>query len=62
MLPTNLIKWRASYEDMTVGDEFSLISVEKGEEQKSNVRAVHISIRHDDDAVVSQSLDVEFDT
>jgi hypothetical protein len=38
---------------MTVGDEFSLISVEKGEEQKANVRSVHVSVCHDDDAVVS---------
>jgi hypothetical protein len=47
---------------MTVSDEFSLISVEEGEEQKANVRPVHVSVRHDDDAVISQSLDVEFDT
>ena len=44
---------------MTVGDEFSLISVKEGEEQESNMRSVYIRIRHDNDAVVSKSLDVK---
>ena len=46
---------------MTVCDKFSLISVEEGKEQKSNMRTIHICISHDDNAMVSQSLDVEFD-
>ena len=46
---------------MSVGDELSLIAVEEGQQQQSNVRAVDISVSHDDDGVVAEGLEVELD-
>jgi hypothetical protein len=47
---------------MTIGNELSLVSVEKGQQKEPYVRSVHICVRHDDDAVVPETLDVKLDT
>ena len=35
------------------------LTVEEGEQQSANVRAVDVGVGHDDDAVVAQFVDVE---
>ena len=40
-------------------DDLRHLSIEEGEEQSSDMRAVDVGVRHDDDLVVAQFLDVE---
>ena len=44
---------------MATLNQLGHLAVEEGQEQRADVRAVHIGIGHDDDAVVAQLVDVE---
>src|SRR3989344_884153 len=45
--------------EVSGGDELEEVAVEEGEQQGADVRAVHVGVGHDDDAVVAQGGDVE---
>ena len=45
--------------DVAAFDQFGHLAVEEGQEQGADVRAVHVGIGHDDDAVVTQFFGVE---
>src|SRR5207247_2570382 len=45
--------------DMTGFDQLGHLPVEEGEDQRADVRAVDVGVRHDDDAVVADAGDVE---
>src|SRR5882672_1659163 len=52
----HLEKRRLRDVDMTTLDQLGHLPVEKSKQKGANVRAVHVGIRHDDDAVVAQLL------
>jgi hypothetical protein len=58
---THFVQGRACDEDMTVRYELPLVSVEKGEQEEPYVRSIHVCVRHDDDAMVPETLDVKLD-
>src|SRR4051794_30198801 len=45
--------------DVAVLDHLRQLPVEEREQQRADVRAVHVRVGHDDDAVIAQLLDVE---
>ena len=45
---------------MSALDQFRHLPEEEGQQQRANMRAVHVRVRHDDDAVVAQLVGVEF--
>src|SRR6185295_5733001 len=45
--------------DVTAIDELPGLAVEKREQQRPDVGAVHVGVRHDDDAVIAQFRRVE---
>jgi hypothetical protein len=45
--------------DMATTDEFGHLPEEEGQQQRADVRTIHIGIGHDDDPAVSQFADVE---
>ncbi len=45
--------------DVAALDQFGHLAVEEGQQQGADVRAVHVGVGHDDDAVVAQLGDVE---
>ena len=45
--------------DVAALDQLGHLAVEEGEQQRADVRAVHVGVGHDDDAVVAQLGDVE---
>ena len=55
----DLVQRRLGDVDVTTFHQRGHLAVEEGEKQGADVRAVDIGIRHDDDAVVAQLLDVE---
>ena len=36
------------------------LAIEEGQQQRADVRSVHVRVGHDDDAVIAQLVDVEF--
>lgn len=56
----HLIKRRLRDIEMATLDQFRHLAEEEGQQQGTNVGAVDISIRHDDDLVVAQLVCVEF--
>ena len=46
-------------EDVAAVDHLGVLPIEERQQQRADVRAVHVRVRHDDDAVVPQFLDVE---
>jgi len=44
---------------VTALDEFGHLPVEKSQQQRTDMRAVDIGVRHDDDAVVAQFVGIE---
>ena len=46
--------------DVAAFDQLGHLAVEEGQEQGADVRAVHVGIGHDDDAVVAQFFGIEF--
>ena len=45
--------------DVAALDELGHLAVEEGQDQRADVRAVHVGVRHDDHAVVAELRDVE---
>ena len=45
--------------DVTALDQLGHLSIKESEQQRANVRTVHIRIGHDDDAVVAQFVDIK---
>ena len=45
--------------DVASLDQFGHLTIEKGKQQGANVCTVHISVGHDDDAVVAQFVNIE---
>ena len=56
----HLVQRRLGNIDMAPLDEFRHLPVEEGEQQGANMGAIHVRIRHDDDAVVTQLVRIEF--
>ena len=48
------VKRRHGKIEMSVCDQLPHFSIEVGQQQRGDVRAVHIGIGHDDDALVAQ--------
>ena len=48
------IERRLRDEEMAAVDQFRHLAEEEGEQQRADVRAVHVGVGHDDDAVVAQ--------
>src|SRR5262245_64507587 len=55
----DLVERRLRDEEMPVIDEPWHLPIEKGEQQRADMGAVDVGVRHDDDLVVAQLLDVE---
>ncbi len=55
----HLIERRLRDVDMTALDEFRHLAEEEGQQQRTNMRTVDVSIRHDDNLVVAQLIRVE---
>jgi len=55
-----LVQRRTGDVDVTAVNEIPLVAVEEGEEEESNVRPVHVGVRHDHHAVVAQGGWVEW--
>ncbi len=53
------VKRRLRDINVTVLDELRHLPVEKREQQRADVRAVHVGVGHDDDFVIAQLRDVE---
>ena len=47
---------------MSTFDDFRHLAIEEGQQQRTNVRTVDVSIGHDDDAVITQLVRVIFVT
>ena len=45
--------------EVAVDDQLLHVAEEEGQQQRADVRAVHVGVGHDDDAVVAQLRDVE---
>ena len=56
----DLVERRLGDIDVATLDEQRQLTVEECQQQRADVRTVHVSVRHQDDAVVAQFLDVEF--
>ena len=55
----DLVERRLSDEDMTAADQLRHLVVKESKEQCPDVGAVHIGIGHDDNASVTELLDIE---
>src|SRR5579884_4229804 len=55
----DVVERRLRNVEMAFGDERLHVAVEEGEQERANVRAVHVGIAHDDDAPVAQLRQVE---
>ena len=56
----DLVQRRLGNVDMSALDQLRHLPVEEGEQQGADVRAVHVRVGHDDDAVVAQLVGVVF--
>ena len=57
--PLYLVERRLRDIHVASTDEFRHLPIKKCQQQCADVRAVHVRVRHDDDAVVAKFLDVE---
>ena len=55
----DLVERRLRNVDVTTLHQLGHLAVKEGEQQRADVRAVHVGVGHDDDAVVAQLGDVE---
>ena len=55
----DLVERRLRDEEMAAIDDLLHLAVEEGEQQRADVRAVDVRVRHDDDLVVAQLVGVE---
>ena len=55
----HFVKGRLCNVDMATLHQVRHLTVEEGEQQGANVRAVNVGVGHDDDAVVAQFVDIE---
>src|SRR5438874_344745 len=55
----HLVERRLSNVDVATFDQHRYLTIEEREQQRPDVRAVHVRVRHDDDAVIAQLVDVE---
>ena len=55
----DLIERRLRDVNLARAHQFGHLPEEKGQQQRANVRAVHVGIGHDDDAAVAQFRDIE---
>ena len=53
------IERRLRDEEISLVDDLRHLPVEEREQQRADVTAIHVGVRHDDDVVVTQLLDVE---
>ena len=54
----HFVQRRLSDVDVTAFNDFRHLTIEEGQQQRTNVRAVDVRIGHDDDAVVTQFVRV----
>ncbi len=57
--PGDLVERRLGDEEVPVGDQFRHLPVEEGQQQRADVGAVDVGVRHDHDLVITQLVDVE---
>ncbi len=55
----HLVERRLRDEEMAAVDQFAHLPVEERQQQRADMRAVDVGVRHDDDLVVAQLVDVE---
>jgi hypothetical protein len=55
----DLVQRRLGDVDVAALDQLGHLAVEEGQQQGADVGAVHVRVGHDDDAVVTQLVDVE---
>jgi hypothetical protein len=55
----DLVQRRLGDVDVAALHQLGHLAVEEGQQQRADVRAVHVGVGHDDDAVVAQLGDVE---
>ena len=55
----DLVQRRLGYVQIPALDQLAHVAEEEGEDERPNVRAVHVGVGHDDDAVVAQPREVE---
>ena len=55
----DLVERRLGDVDVAVFDELAHLPVEEGEQQRADVGAVDVGVRHDDDAAIAELLGVE---
>jgi uncharacterized membrane protein len=55
----DLVQRRLRDVDVAALHQHRHLPVEEGQQQRADVRAVHVGVGHDDDAVVAQLVDVE---
>ena len=60
LAPLNFVQRRTCNIDVATLHKFALIAVEEGENQRSDVSAIHISIGHDHDTVIAKIADIKF--
>src|SRR5699024_405755 len=53
------VKRRLGDIHITTLNQFGHLSVKEGQKQRSYVRTINICVRHDDDAVIAQFVDIE---
>ena len=58
----NLIEWWLRDIEIPALDQFRHLPVEEGEQERADMRAVHVSVGHQHDLVVAQLVDVELVT
>ncbi len=58
--PGQLVQWGLRNINMAALDKLPHLPEEEGKKKRSNVRPIHISVRHDDDAVITQLVWIEF--
>ena len=59
LLALDLVERRLGDVDVAAVEEAAHLAVEEREEERADVRAVHVGVGHDDDLVVAGLLDVE---
>ena len=57
----HFVEGRLSNVEIAIVDKLWVLPKEEGEQERTNVRSVDISIRHDDDAVVTKFVEVLLD-
>ena len=55
----NLVKRRTSDVDISTFNQFFLIAIEEGKNQRPNVRTIHVRIRHDHHTVITEIFNIE---